>query len=364
MADYYDVLGISKSASEQDIKRAFRKLAGKYHPDKNKEAGADAKFKEINEAYSVLSDTQKRKQYDTFGSAGGNPGGNGGAGGANFGGYDFSGFGNNFSAGDVDLGDIFGQFFGGGFAGNQRQQRSNKQGSDLKYDLRISFDEAVYGGTKEISYQTYLHCTVCKGSGSKDGKIQTCPTCGGSGQVQQMTQSFFGNMSVVRECPTCKGTGKQIKNPCPVCKGSGRTRQTKTLKISIPKGTRDGMEVRFAGAGEAGEQGEKSGDLYLQFHVTPSKIYTRQGDDVYVQVEVPITTAVLGGTIEVPTLWGDEQVKISNGTQSGQRVKLKGKGINRLGSNNKGDEYVDVVVHIPQKLSREEKQLWEELREV
>ncbi len=357
MRDYYEVLGVNKSASQQEIKRAFRKLAGQYHPDKNKEAGASDKFKEISEAYAVLSDEQKRKNYDTYGSSGANFGGQQGYSNQDFGGFQYGG-GQGF-----DFEDLIGQFFGGGFGNTRtRQAQYDNRGADLRYDLRINFEDAVYGSEKEISFYAKGICDVCHGKGTKDGKVETCKTCGGSGQVRKATNSIFGNMSVVAECPTCQGTGKTVTNPCSNCKGTGRTNKNKVLKIKIPKGIQDGMEMRFAGQGEAGERGGQPGDLFIQFHVAPSKIYQRRDNDIYINQEIDVTIAVLGGTVTIPTLWGNEPLKIPTGTQTGAVFKLKGKGVDKINSNNRGDEYVTITIKIPNRLSKDQKKLWEQLQ--
>lgn len=361
MKDYYQILGVSKSASEQEIKRAFRKLAGQYHPDRNKEPLAAEKFKEINEAYEILSDPQKRKQYDTFGTAGqgGSAGGN--AYSQGFGGFDFSGQG--FNTEDFDLGDIFNQFFGGGSSrGGQEEPTRTRRGADLRYDMKISFEESIYGGKKEISFVALSMCPICKGSGSKDGKVETCKTCNGRGRVRRVTQSLFGNMAVESECPECHGKGQKIVHPCANCRGEGRLRQERELAITIPKGVRDGLEMRFKAQGEAGERGAPAGDLYIQFHVSPSKLFDRRGDDIYMTIVIDVPTAVLGGVILIQTLWGEERLKIASGTQSGQIVKLKGKGVDRVGGSGKGDMYITINVKIPTRLSHSEKKMWEELQ--
>lgn len=362
MNDYYNILGVEKTASKEEIKKAYRKLAGKYHPDKNKDPDSVRRFKEIAEAYSVLSDPTKRKNYDNFGSTGdGYSGGNS----QGFGGFDYSGFSNGgFSSNDIDFEDILSQFFNGGFGSSSRESTRNKRGSDLRYDMNVTFEESIYGGNKEITFSTFGKCNVCKGSGSKDNKLHKCSTCKGSGKVRKISQSLFGNMSVIAECPNCAGKGSVIENPCSNCHGNGRIKQQKNIKITILKGTKDGMEVRFRGEGEAGESGEESGDLYVQFHVSPSDIFKRKDDDIYLSYKLPVTTAVLGGKVSIPTLWESEIIMIPSGTKHGDTFKLKGKGVDHLNKSGRGDQYVIIEIDIPKRLSREEKKIWEKLKEI
>lgn len=357
MRDYYEVLGIPKNASEKEIKRAFRKLAGDFHPDRNKDPKASEKFKEVNAAYGVLSDAGKRKNYDAYGFAGNGAGGGNSA-------SDFGGFhgGGGFSSENIDLEDLLGQFFGG-FGGSQQQAPQQKGGgASLRYQLTIPFEDSIYGAEKEISYSVQSTCQRCSGKGTKDGKIEDCPTCKGSGKVRRAAQSFFGNMSVVAECPDCMGVGKKITNPCVECHGSGRTKQQRHLKIKVPRGIADGMEMRFRGQGEAGERNSVGGDLYVQFHITASKEFERQGDNLFMRQDIPITTAVLGGQISIHSLWGNEILRIPSGTQNGTTFRIKGKGVDNISTLKKGDLIVLANINIPNKLSSDEKRAWEQLQ--
>ena len=335
---YYEVLQVSKTASETEIKKAYRKLAMKFHPDRNPDnPEAEEKFKEINEAYDVLSDAQKRSAYDQFGHAGVDAS-SGGAGG--FGG----GFG-NFS-------DIFSEFFGGGF------QRGPQPGNDLQYELSITLEEAVNGTTVDIRIPVREICEACHGTGAESGSaLETCATCGGQGQVQ-IQQGFF---AIAQTCPTCQGSGKIIKQKCKKCYGEGYLNQHKTLSVKIPAGIDSGDRIRLAGEGEAGEPGAPRGDLYVRIRVKPHEIFQREGNTLFCELPISFTKVALGGTIEVPTLGGRAELKIPAGTQSGQRFKLAGKGVKSVRSNRVGDLIVQVQVETPVKLTSEQKALLEQL---
>lgn len=355
--DYYEVLGISKGASEKEIKKAYRKLAKQYHPDVNKEGGAEDKFKEVQEAYEVLSDSSKRSAYDQYGHAGTEGFGAGGSSG-------FSGFDFNQGGAPFDMGDIFGSFFGGGgfsdfgFGGGRRQ--NDLRGSDLRYKIRLDFMESIKGGEYEIEVDREIACEHCKGSGSDTGKSKTCDTCKGQGRVQRVQQSILGQMAFVTECSTCHGTGSVPEKVCRKCDGSGVVGSTQKVKIKIPKGAYDGMVLRFRGSGSAGKSGYDSGDLYVELEVEPHEKFERREYDIYSDEHISVKTAVLGDTIGVDTVDGVVKLKIPSGTQPSTIFRIKGKGCNVLGNEERrGDHYVRVVVDIPKKLSRQERKLWE-----
>ncbi|MDO6568768.1 molecular chaperone DnaJ [Alteromonas sp. 1_MG-2023] len=345
--DYYEVLGVDKSAGEREIKKAYKKLAMKYHPDRTQgDKALEVKFKEIQEAYEVLNDAQKRAAYDQYGHAGVDPN----RGGAGFGG------GGDF--GDI-FGDVFGDIFGGGGARGGRQPRA-RQGSDLRYNLELSLEEAVRGKSVDIRVPTLVECDVCDGSGAKNGSTpKTCPTCHGNGQVQ-MRQGFF---AVQQTCPTCSGKGKIIEDPCNSCHGHGRKEKTKTLNVKIPSGVDTGDRIRLSGEGEAGENGAPAGDLYVQVHVRDHKIFQRDGNNLYCEVPLSFTTAALGGELEVPTLDGKVKLKISAETQTGRMFRLRGKGVKSVRSGAVGDLMCKVVVETPVSLSSRQKELLQELEE-
>ena len=342
--DYYEVLGVTKGASEEEIKKAYRRLAMKYHPDRNEgNKEAEAKFKEANEAYEVLSDAKKKAAYDQFGHAGVDPSMGGGAGG--FHGAQGQGF--------EDLFGMFGDIFGGR-GGGGRGQAQARRGSDLQYNMQLTLEEAVHGVTKEIQVPTYASCKTCKGSGSKkDSGKTTCSTCHGQGAIR-MQQGFF---SMQQTCPKCHGTGQVIKDPCEKCHGSGRERETKKLSVKIPAGVDSGDRIRLAGEGEAGEQGAPAGDLYVQMHVQEHSIFKREGSDLYCEVPVSFTMACLGGELEIPTLEGKVKLKIPAETQSDKVLRLRGKGVKQLRGNHTGDLLCRVLVETPVNLTKAQKEL-------
>ncbi|WP_419534722.1 molecular chaperone DnaJ [Endozoicomonas sp.] len=346
--DYYEVLGVDRSASDKDIKKAYRRMAMKHHPDRNPgDKEAEESFKEINEAFEVLSDGQKKAAYDQYGHAGVDPsmGGMGGAGG-------FAG--GNF--GDI-FGDVFGDIFG---AGGGRSRSSVQRGADLRYQLELSLEEAVRGVTKKIRIPTLVSCTECDGSGAKKGTQPVgCTTCGGIGQVR-MQQGFF---SVQQTCPDCRGTGKMIKDPCHACHGEGRVQEYKTLSVKIPPGVDTGDRIRLAGEGEAGSNGGPAGDLYVQVSVADHPIFQRDGKHLYCEVPITFVDAALGGELEVPTLEGRVKLKIPEETQTGKLFRLRGKGVVPVRGGSAGDLMCRVVVETPVKLTERQKELLKELDE-
>lgn len=348
--DYYEVLGVEKNASDADIKKAFRKMARKYHPDVNPgDAEAEKKFKEANEAYEVLSDAQKRQQYDQFGHDAPNFGGGGFGGGGFSGGGDFG-----------DLGDIFNMFFGGG--GGGQAPNGPRQGNDLRYDITLSFEEAVFGCKKTITVDRWTNCSTCGGTGAKPGSsVEACPRCHGTGRVTTMQQTAFGRMQSQTTCPECGGSGKKINEKCTDCGGTGRKRESKTLEANIPAGVDNGTRLRMAGEGEAGENGGPSGDLYIYIRVRPHEIFTRDDTDIYMEQRINVAQAALGAEIEVPTIEGRIKFTIPAGVQSGSRFRMKGKGIKSMRGYGKGDQYVTVVVDTPKVLSDEQRELFEKL---
>ncbi len=341
--DFYEVLGVQKGASAQDIKKAYRRMAMKYHPDRNPDdAEAEAKFKEVQRAYDILSDEQKKQAYDRFGHAGVDPQAQGGFGG---GGADF---------GDI-FGDVFGDIFGGGRGGARRPSR----GSDLRYTLELSLEEAVRGTEVQISVPTLAACETCEGSGAKKGTSSvSCATCGGVGQVR-MQQGFF---SVQQTCPHCRGSGKTIKDPCPDCSGQGRKEKHKKLSVKIPAGVDTGDRIRLAGEGEAGHQGSPAGDLYVQVAVREHKVFQREGKHLYCEVPISFAELTLGGEIEVPTLDGRVKLKIPAETQTGKLFRIRGKGVAPVRGGSQGDLLCKVNVETPVNLSKEQKELLEKFQ--
>ena len=348
--DYYEVLGVEKGASEDVLKQAYRRLAMKHHPDRNPDdKGAEGRFKELKEAYEVLSDTQKRAAYDRFGHAGVDPSMHPGrgAGGA------------DFDPQDV-FGDLFGNAFGDIFGGG-RQRRSNVfRGADLRYGLALDLEQAVHGATVEIVVPTLKACQTCSGTGSAKGsKPETCSTCAGNGVVR-MQQGFF---SIQQTCPRCRGSGKLVKDPCRDCRGRGRIEDEKRLSVKVPGGVDEGDRIRLAGEGQAGENGGPSGDLYVEVTVRPHKIFTREGADLGCEVPISFARAALGGEVEVPTLDGRATIKVPGGTQSGRVFRLRGKGVKPVRGGPTGDLHCRVAVETPVDLTREQKDLLEKLEE-
>lgn len=350
--DYYEVLGVDKGADEASIKKAFRKLARKYHPDVNPgDKEAEAKFKELNDAYETLSDPQKKAQYDQFGHDAPNFG-QGGFGGG-YGGFNQGGF--------EDLGDIFNMFFGGGGGGGPR---GPERGHDLRYDITIDFEDAVFGAKKTIHLNKMATCKACSGSGAKAGTSpRTCPRCNGSGRVMSVQQTPFGRMQTQTTCPECNGRGKVIDEACPECHGAGRKRETKTLEITIPQGVDNGTRLRMSGEGEAGEIGAMNGDLYIYIAVKKHPIFERVNNDIFMEQPINFAQAALGDEIEVPTLEGNVSFTIPAGVQSGTRFRLKGKGVSGLKGFRKGDQFVTILVETPKTLTDKERELFNALSE-
>jgi molecular chaperone DnaJ len=350
--DYYEVLGVSRDASESDLKSAFRNLARKYHPDVSDAPDAEEKFKEINEAYGVLSDADKRAAYDRFGHQGVR-GPNGGPG---FETVDFS-----------DFADIFGDMFGfGGFAGRSRTARRTapRRGADLQYQVVITFQEAVFGTEKEIEVTKDERCETCGGDGAKPGTSpQTCQECQGRGEVRQTRQTLLGSMVQVTTCPVCGGRGKVIHDHCSTCSGRGRVRKTRRKKITIPAGVDDGTRIRLAGEGQPGENNGPPGDLYLLVRARPHKYFRRRDDDILLDLNVNVAQATLGAEVKVPTVDGDVKLKIPPGTQPGKIIRMRGKGVPHLHRDSRGDQLVIVNVTIPKNLKQEERELFEKLAE-
>lgn len=360
--DYYSALGVDKNASQEDIKKAFRKQAHKYHPDK--EGGDEAKFKEINEAYQVLGDEKKRAQYDQMGHSAYQQAGQAGGGGAGFGGFDFSDFGFGGAQGggmgfDMDdLGDIFGDMFG--FGGGKKKR--SRRGSDLEAQITISFEEAAFGAEKEMQVTRKVVCSKCKGNKAEPGsKIETCKTCGGTGRVNRVQRTIFGNMQVQMTCSECKGEGKTYTQKCSQCGGTGVHEETSTIKVNIPGGIDNGETLKMSGQGEAGVDGQPAGDLYLQVKVTPHSQFSRNGNDVHSSREISFKQVTLGDKIEVDTIHGKVNLKIPAGTQSGTVFRLRGKGTKKLDGRGYGDHYVEANIKIPTGLTREQKKKIEEL---
>lgn len=354
--DFYQTLGVDKKASAEDLKKAYRKLAMQYHPDKNKDDKvAEAKFKEISEAYDVLKDDQKRAAYDRFGSAAFDGSGGGGfrPGGGGFNPSDFQGFGGAFS--DI-FEDMFGDAMGGARAG---RSGGGARGSDLQYSLEVTLEEAYKGAEKTFKIPVNDTCGTCSGSGAEAGsKPESCPTCQGSGRMR-MTQGFF---TIERGCSTCNGAGEIIRNACKTCGGAGRVRREKTLKVSIPEGIDHGRRIRLTGEGEAGTRGGTAGDLYVLVNIKPHKFFQRDGANVYCRVPIPMITAALGGEVEVPTIAGSRtKMKIPSGTQTGQQFRLKSKGMPVMRSDAKGDMFIEIFVETPVNLNGKQKDLFKKL---
>ena len=354
--DYYETLGVPKNASEEEIKKSYRKLAMKYHPDRNEgDKNAEGKFKEAKEAYEMLSNAEKRAAYDQFGHAGVDPNMRGGFAGGGPGAEGFGGFAEAF--GDI-FGDIFGQQGGRPGAGGGRRQVY--RGADLSYAMEVTLEEAAAGKEAQIRIPSWDKCETCTGTGAKPGtQAKQCTTCNGAGVVQ-MRQGFF---SVQQTCPHCRGTGKIIPEPCPTCHGQGRVKKQKTLQVKIPAGIDDGMRIRSAGNGEPGTNGGPPGDLYIEIRLKKHAIFTRDGDDLHCVVPIPVTRAALGGEIDVPTLAGKAAIDIPEGTQAGKQFRLRGKGIKGVRSSYPGDLYCHVAVETPVKLTEHQRKLMKELDE-
>ena len=346
--DYYEVLGVQKGATDAEIKKAYRKMAKENHPDLHPgDKDAEARFKEINEAYEVLSDSEKKARYDQFGFAGVDPSyGGGGYGGGFDGSFDFG-----------DLGDIFGSFFGGGFGGGGRARSGPQRGESLRTRLTITFEEAAFGCEKEVSIDRVEQCETCKGTGAAPGTSpETCPACGGSGQVQQRRQTPMGVFATTGPCPRCGGTGKIIASTCKDCGGSGQVRRRKTLKVTIPAGIDNGQIISLRGQGSAGKNGGPAGDLQIVITVQPHQLFRRDGADVYCNAPITFTQAVLGGEMEIPTIDGKVKYDIPEGTQTGTTFRLKGKGIPNVNGRGRGDQFVTVYIETPRNLNREQKE--------
>ncbi len=348
--DYYEVLGVSKGAGDDEIKKAYRQMAKKYHPDLNPgDKEAEAKFKEVNEAYEVLSDSAKKSRYDQFGHAGVDPnfGAGGAGGGAGFGGFDFG-----------DLGDIFEGFFGGGFGGSSRSNpNAPRRGADVDASVAISFLEACKGCEKDVTVSSMAACPECGGSGAAKGtSVKTCPDCGGRGQVRVSQRTPFGVMQTTKTCTRCGGKGKIIETPCPKCHGGGRVRQSSTIHVTIPAGIDDGQAFAMSGRGDHGLNGGPSGDLVVNVSVRPDPIFTRRGFDIWCEIPITYAQAVLGDEITVPTIDGKVKYNIPEGFQPETVVRLRGKGVQRINSRGRGDQYVNVMVEVPKELYKQQKE--------
>lgn len=353
--DYYEILGVDRSATADEIKKAYRRLARKYHPDVNKDdPKAEEKFKEIAEAYRVLSDEESRRRYDQFGHAAFDGEAGGGAG---PGGFDF---GSPFD----DLGDIFDMFFGGMGTRTRRYQQGPVRGADLRYDLEISFEDAVFGTEVDIDVPRYETCPHCHGSRAEPGTpINTCPQCNGTGEIRHVSQTAFGQFVNVRTCPNCGGEGRVVTQVCSECNGEGRVYRTRKIHVKIPPGVDDGYRLRVSGEGEAGLRGGPAGDLYVYVTVRPHELFTRQGNDIYIEVPISFAQAALGAEIEVPTLDGTVKLKIPEGTQTGTTFRLRNKGVPYVRGYGRGDQHVRVKVVTPRNLTPKQREAIERLAE-
>lgn len=349
--DYYEVLGVSKGASDDEIKKAYRREAKKYHPDLHPgDKEAEAKFKELNEAYGVLSDADKKARYDQYGHAGVDPNFGAGGGGAGFDGF-----------GGFDFGDIFSDLFGGGFGGRSGRRNGPVRGNDVRQVVDITFEEAAFGCKKKLTLTQQEKCATCGGSGAKPGTHPTtCSKCGGSGQIRTQTRTPLGYMTNVTTCPNCRGTGTIISDPCKDCHGTGKIRKTKTIEIDIPAGIDNGQTMQLGGKGEPGERGGPNGDLLITVRVRPHQVFRRDGYNVYIDLPITFVDAALGATVKVPTIDGPVEYDIPEGTQPGTMFKLRGKGIQFIRGKNRGDEFVTVDVEVPKALSQKQKELLRE----
>lgn len=351
--DYYEVLGVSKGASDDELKKAYRKVAKKYHPDLHpNDKEAEEKFKEVNEAYGVLSDSEKRSRYDQFGHAGVDPNFGAGGGGAGFGGFDF--------------GDIFGDIFGGGFGGFGGGGRRNGpvRGRDVRQVVDITFEEAAFGTKKKLSITKQESCSACGGSGAKAGTSPvTCTRCGGTGQVKTQVRTPLGYMTNIGTCPECNGSGKIIKDPCRECRGTGKVRKNSVIEVDIPAGIDNGQTIQISGKGEPGERGGMTGDLLVTVRVKPHPLFVRDGYNIFIDMPITFVQAALGATVKVPTLDGAVEYDIPEGTQSETTFKLRGKGVPYIRSKARGDQYVKVRVEVPSNLSQKQKELLREFEE-
>ncbi len=358
--DYYEVMGVSKNATEAEIKKAYRELAKKYHPDLHPgDKQAEAKFKDVNEAYEVLSDKNKRARYDQFGQAGVDPNFGGGAGG-----------GSPFT-GNINIDDIFNSVFSGfdgfgGFGGSTRRASSNapRRGSDSETTVTIGFEEAAHGCEKTVSYTQVESCSACHGTGAKNGATRTCPQCGGAGQVRISQRTPFGVVQTARTCDRCGGTGKIIDTPCPTCGGAGHITKKRTIEINIPAGIDDEQVLKVSGQGNAGTNGGGNGDLHVYVNVRPHTIFERRGNDVWCELPLTFTQAALGAEVVVPTIDGRVEYQVHAGTQPGDVFKLRGKGIPKIGTKSRGDQYVRVTVEVPKNLSQKQKQILKDFESV
>ncbi len=343
--DYYEILGVARTASTDELKSAYRKLARQYHPDVSKEEGAEEKFKEINEAYSVLSDADKRARYDRFGRAGLGDMGGGGT-------YDYS----------VNFNDIFEELFGFGGGGRSSRRNAPRRGRDLQMQVKLTFEEAIFGIEQEVEFERDEHCATCKGSGAEPGaSVHTCQTCGGRGEVRQVRQTFVVQMVETVTCPNCQGRGQIIEKVCHTCTGRGLERKRIKKKVSIPAGVDNGMQIRLPGEGQPGTNGGPNGNLFLAVEVKPHKFFKRRGEDILLDLDINIAQATLGADILVPTVDGEEKLSIPAGTQPGRVFTLRGKGVPKIRMSGRGDQKVIVNVDIPTKLSKEQREIFEQL---
>lgn len=355
--DAYETLGVNKSASEEEIKQAYRKMAKKYHPDLNHEPGADAKFKEVQEAYDVLSDSNKKARYDQFGWPGVDPQANGGFGGG------AGGFGGGAGM-DFDLGDIFAQFFGGGARSRSQASSGPVRGEDIFSSLKISFMESVKGVSKTIPLTYHKLCSHCRGTGAQSSKdIETCGRCRGSGRIRVTQQTLFGTQTVERGCPDCNATGKKVKVRCSVCGGTGYEKVKENYDLKVPQGIGNGRQLRLQGKGHPGKLGGECGDLFIEVIVEQSTTFKREGNNIHIELPISPLDAALGANLEVPTVYGMERISIPAGSQNGDTIRIRNKGFKNVTSDNYGDQIVHLAVKIPTSLSREEKAMYETIRQ-